>query len=262
MQKIAGYGLGLSRGMTTATSVAAGRRTVAGMNRNSRILFGGARALSYNGVNRPWISNVNSVRFNSTDAKKEEEATKTQETKAEENAAKPEEVSEQSEEMKQIEELKAKLMEKDKQLADMRNLYTKAKADFRNLQESTKKEVQKAKDFALQKFAKDLIVSLDNFELALNAVKEDTLKTNDEVKNLYEGVEMTRSVFEKTLKSYGIDKIDPVGEPFDPNSHEAAFEIPQPDKEPGTVFHVQQAGYTLNSRVLRPAKVGIVKGDD
>ena len=144
----------------------------------------------------------------------------------------------------------------------MKNGYVRAVADFRNLQESTKKEVQKAKDFALQKFSKDLIVSLDNFSLALNAVKEETLASNDEVKNLYEGVDMTRSVFEKTLKSYGIEKIDPIGQPFDPNHHEASFEIPQPDKEPGTVFHVQQPGYTLNSRVLRPAKVGIVKGDN
>lgn len=194
----------------------------------------------------------NVYRFNST---KKEEGEK----------AEPEQASEPVEpevtEDPVITELKAKLSQKDKQLADFKNHYAKAVADFRNLQDSTKKEIQKAKDFALQKFAKDLIVSLDNFQLALQSVKEDTLKTNEEVKNLYDGVEMTRSVFERTLTTHGIEKIDPMGEPFDPNTHEAAFEIPQPDKEPGTVFHVQQPGYTLNSRVLRPAKVGIVKGE-
>ena len=82
------------------------------------------------------------------------------------------------------------------------------------------------------------------------------------MKNLFDGVSMTRNVFEKTLEKHGIQKIDPMGEQFDPNQHEATFEIPQPDKEPGTVFHVQQPGYTLNSRVLRPAKVGLVKGEE
>lgn len=173
-----------------------------------------------------------------------------------------EEPVEEAKEVDPIEELKSNLTQKDKDLADMKNHYARAIADFRNLQESTKKEVQKAKDFALQKFAKDLLESLDNFALALNAVHEDSLKNNVEVKNLYEGVDMTRNIFEKTLNRHGIEKIDPIGEQFDPNQHEATFELPQPDKEPGTVFHVQQPGYTLNSRVLRPAKVGLVKGDN
>ena len=173
-----------------------------------------------------------------------------------------EEPVEEAKEVDPIEELKSNLTQKDKDLADMKNHYARAIADFRNLQESTKKEVQKAKDFALQKFAKDLLESLDNFALALNAVNEDSLKTNAEVKNLYEGVDMTRNIFEKTLSRHGIEKIDPIGEQFDPNQHEATFELAQPDKEPGTVFHVQQPGYTLNSRVLRPAKVGLVKSDN
>ncbi|CAH6720856.1 grpE protein homolog, mitochondrial [[Candida] jaroonii] len=205
----------------------------------------------YNGMRSTY-----GVRFNST--------AKGEEAKAEETAETAESAKSDASEPSEdpvITDLKAKLSQKDKQLADFKNHYAKAIADFRNLQDSTKKEIQKAKDFALQKFAKDLIVSLDNFQLALQSVKEDTLKTNEEVKNLYDGVEMTRSVFERTLTNHGIEKIDPVGEPFDPNTHEAAFEIPQPDKEPGTVFHVQQPGYTLNSRVLRPAKVGIVKGE-
>lgn len=203
------------------------------------------------------------VRFASTEAKPEEEkkeAKPEQASETSEETAKAEAESEAATpEQQAIAELEAKLAQKDKDLADMKNHYARAIADFRNLQESTKKEVQKAKDFALQKFAKDLLESVDNFTLALSAVKEETLSSNAEVKNLYEGVDMTREVFEKTLNRHGIEKIDPLGEPFDPNHHEATFEIPQPDKEPGTVFHVQQPGFTLNSRVLRPAKVGLVK---
>lgn len=206
----------------------------------------------------PMLNKPMSLRFASTDAAKEEqksEEPKSDETSAEQAKAEEEQPTEETVESKLLEKLAAK----DKEAADLKNHYARAIADFRNLQESTKKEVQKAKDFALQKFAKDLLESLDNFNLALNAVKEDTLKTDNEVKNLYDGVSMTRNVFEKTLLKHGISKIDPLGEAFDPNQHEATFELAQPDKQPGTVFHVQQPGYTLNDRVLRPAKVGLVK---
>lgn len=155
--------------------------------------------------------------------------------------------------------LLAKLAEKDKALAEMKNHYSQSIANFRNLQQVTAQEVQKAKDFALQKFAKDLLETLDNFSLALGSVDKQALQDNQEVKNLYRGLSMTRDVLEKTLGKYGVEKIDPMGEQFDPHKHEATFEVPQPDKQPGSIFHVQLLGYTLNKRVLRPAKVGLVK---
>lgn len=209
------------------------------------------------------------VRFNSTKSE-EKESTESTTNAAEKENQKPEEQttngkgneSGEPAEHPEFKELKEKLEKKDKDLALMKNHYAKAKADFRSLQETTKKEVQSAKDFALQKLAKDLLESIDNFNLALDHVKEDTLKANEEVKNLYEGVDMTRNVFEKTLQKHGIEKIEPLGQKFDPNLHEATFEIAQPDKEPGSVFFVQQTGYTLNNRVLRPAKVGVVKSED
>ncbi|CEP60111.1 mitochondrial nucleotide exchange factor MGE1 LALA0_S01e03290g [Lachancea lanzarotensis] len=163
------------------------------------------------------------------------------------------------EEQQKIQELQEKLAAKDKETAEYKDRLLRSVADFRNLQEVTKKDVQKAKDFALQKFAKDLLDSVDNFGHALNAFKPETLKESNEIAELYTGVKMTRDVFEKTLKKHGIEKLDPLGENFDPNKHEATFELPDPKKEPGTVFHVQQVGFTLNSRVIRPAKVGIVK---
>ncbi|SCU79878.1 LAFA_0B06216g1_1 [Lachancea sp. 'fantastica'] len=164
-----------------------------------------------------------------------------------------------SEEQQKIKELQEKLVAKDKESAEYKDRLLRSVADFRNLQEVTKKDVQKAKDFALQKFAKDLLDSVDNFGHALNAFKPETLKESNEIAELYTGVKMTRDVFEKTLKKHGIEKLDPLGENFDPNKHEATFELPDPKKEPGTVFHVQQIGFTLNNRVIRPAKVGIVK---
>ena len=94
------------------------------------------------------------------------------------------------------------------------------------------------------------------------AFKEEDIKKSKEISDLYTGVRMTKDVFENTLRKHGIEKLDPLGEPFDPNKHEATFELAQKDKEPGTVFHVQQLGYTLNDRVIRPAKVGVVKLED
>ncbi|SCW03384.1 LAFE_0G09230g1_1 [Lachancea fermentati] len=164
-----------------------------------------------------------------------------------------------SEEAKKIKDLEGKLTAKDKELAEYKDRLLRSVADFRNLQEVTKKDVQKAKDFALQKFAKDLLDSVDNFGHALNAFKPETLEQSKEISDLYTGVKMTRDVFEKTLKKHGIERMDPMGETFDPHKHEATFEIPNPEKEPGTVFHVQQCGFTLNNRVIRPAKVGVVK---
>ncbi|KAI5966810.1 mge1 [Candida pseudojiufengensis] len=202
------------------------------------------------------------IRFNSTKPTSDESKA-VDENQEQVNANTPSEESQtESTESPEIKLLKEKLDKKDKDLAAMKNHYTRAKADFRHLQETTKKEVQKAKDFALQKFAKELLESVDNFNLALGHVKEDTLKSNEEVKNLYDGVDMTRNIFEKTLGKFGVEKIDPMGEPFDPNLHEATFEVAHPDKEPGTVFFVQQTGYTLNNRVLRPAKVGVVKTEE
>lgn len=162
----------------------------------------------------------------------------------------------------ELQELKQKLQSKDKEAAEFKDRMVRCVADFRNLQEVTKKDVQKARDFALQKFSKDLLESVDNFGHALNAFDAADAKHTTEVKELYAGVKMTRDVFEKTLSKYGIEKLEPLGEQFDPNQHEATFELDQPDKEPGSVFFVQQAGFTLNGRVIRPAKVGIVKSRD
>lgn len=166
-----------------------------------------------------------------------------------------------SAEEKRVKELEDKLAAKTKEAAELKDSLLRSVADFRNLQEVTKKDVQKAKNFALQKFAKDLLESIDNFGHALGAFKDEDLEKSKEISDLYTGVKMTRDVFEKTLRKHGIEKLDPVGEQFDPNKHEATFELAQPDKEPGTVFHVQQLGYTLNDRVIRPAKVGVVKGN-
>lgn len=142
-------------------------------------------------------------------------------------------------------------------------------AEFRNLQERTKRDMQAAKDFAIQKFAKDLVDSVDNFDRALTTIPAEKLSVSAEERNehqqdlitLHEGLKMTENILMSTLKKHGLERFDPSveSEKFNPNEHEATFMTPMAGKEDGTVFHTQQKGFKLNGRILRAAKVGVVK---
>ncbi|GKT87115.1 molecular chaperone [Colletotrichum tofieldiae] len=150
--------------------------------------------------------------------------------------------------------LKKQLEAKEKEAADWKDKCLRTIADFRNLQDRTQREVKQARDFALQKFSKDLIDSIDNLDRALSMTGD-----LQDLANLYEGLKMTDDILMSTLKKHGIERFDPEGEKFNPNEHDATFMAPQPEKEDNTVFHVQQKGFKLNGRVLRAAKVGVVK---
>ena len=144
----------------------------------------------------------------------------------------------------------------------LQDKYLRSVADFRNLQERTAREIKAAKDFAIQRFARDLVESLANLDRALGTVPEEKLKgDNSDLIALHDGIKMTDTILINTLKKHGLERFDPseAAEKFDPNIHEAVFQAPQPDKEDGTCFHTQQKGFKLNGRTLRPAKVGVVK---
>lgn len=136
-------------------------------------------------------------------------------------------------------------------------------ADFENLQKTTDREVAKAKEFALSKFAEDLVKSVDVLELAIGSVSasanakkeanptEDAERIRADFDSLLQGVQMTASNLEKTLARYGVTKFDPVGEKFDPNKHEALFMVPLaaagPDaKESGVVMNTQKTVSTTS----------------
>jgi molecular chaperone GrpE len=201
----------------------------------------------------PSPSSFTTARFYSEEAAK----TKKEETTGESDAAEPEAVDELTKAKQEVETAK-------KETAEFKDRYLRSVADFRNLQESTKREIKKSKELALKSFARDLLETADTFEIALKTLEQEDHSTTEkkvkELKDLIEGVQITQSMFLNTLKRHGLAQIEAVGEKFDPNVHEATFEVPQPDKEEGTVFFVQQPGYYLNGRVLRPAKVGVVKG--
>ncbi|KAI8816754.1 GrpE nucleotide exchange factor, partial [Fimicolochytrium jonesii] len=156
-------------------------------------------------------------------------------------------------------ELKAALAEKEKQIAGLQDVYRCALADAENVRQRTRKEVADTKEYAITKFAKDLLSVADVLDLALKAVPQEQLEENAALKNLYTGVDMTRSNLQATFKRFSIEVFNPQGEVFDPNFHEALFQAPIPDKEPNTVFEVAKIGYKLGNRCLRPAQVGVVQ---
>lgn len=170
---------------------------------------------------------------------------------------------------KTAEELTAALAEKEKKLAEIQDAYLRCLADQENLRVRTRKEITQTQEFAIQKFAKDLLDTVDILGMALNSVpenlrskeeaaKHDLEKVADQLSNLYTGVSMTETELLKILKRHGVERYSPEGEVFDPNLHQALFQAPMPDKEAGTVFSVQKAGFMLKDRVLRPAQVGVV----
>lgn len=139
------------------------------------------------------------------------------------------------------------------------------------MRERSRKEITTTKEFAIQKFAKDLLDTVDILNMALTAVPtdlrekssvsettKDAEKVFDQLTNLYTGVSMTESELVRALKRHGVERENPEGDAFDPNRHQALFQAPMPGKEAGTIFAVQKMGYTLKGRVLRPAQVGVV----
>lgn len=177
-------------------------------------------------------------------------------------AKKAEEGSADKEAKTEEDPVKTELETKKKELLDVTDKLKHSIADFRNLQNQTKREVQAAKDFAIQRFAKDLMDSVDNLDRALANVPAEKLKAgNQDLDNLHDGLKMTETVLMQTLKRHGMERFDPAveSEKFNPNEHEATFMAPQPGKEDGTVFFTQTKGFKLNGRVLRAPKVGVVK---
>ena len=141
--------------------------------------------------------------------------------------------------------------------------YLRSVADFRNLQDRTKRDVANARDFAITRFAKDLLESIDNLDRALETVPADKIgkeDSNRDLMGLYDGLKMTETILMQTLKKHGLERFDPSeqGEKFNPNFHEATFQTKLEGKESGTVFITQQKGFSLNGRVVRAAKVGVV----
>jgi molecular chaperone GrpE len=145
--------------------------------------------------------------------------------------------------------------------ADLKDKMLRLMADMENLRRRTEREIADARTYAVANFARDMLNVADNVRRAIESVPEEARSTAEgPFKALIEGIDLTERDLLKNLERHGVKKLDPQGQKFDPNVHQAMFEIPNADVPNGTVLQVVQSGYVIGERVLRPALVGVSKG--
>ncbi len=147
------------------------------------------------------------------------------------------------------------------EIASLKDKFLRAFAEAENVRRRAEKEIQDAKTYGIASFARDVLNVADDLARALGSVEAEAKATAEGgFKALLDGLELTERGLVKALEKHGIRKIEPKGEKFDPNLHQAMFEVPDPSVPTGTVVQVVQAGYVIGERVLRPAMVGVARG--
>ncbi|MDC8805199.1 nucleotide exchange factor GrpE [Halomonas pacifica] len=149
----------------------------------------------------------------------------------------------------EAEVLAARVEELEQGLAEAKDQALRAAAEAQNVRRRAEQEAEKARKFALEKFVKELLPVVDSLEKALEAMGEEASEAHRE------GVAMTLKMQRDVLTKFGVEMVEPAGEPFDPQVHEAMAMVPNPELEPNTVMDVMQKGYLLNGRLVRPAMV-------
>jgi molecular chaperone GrpE len=144
------------------------------------------------------------------------------------------------------------------QVADLTDRLLRAAAETENIRKRAERERDETRKYAVTRFAEDMLGVADNMARALEAV-DDKLRHDEALKGLIDGVDLTAKELASVLERHGIKQIDPMGEKFDPNLHQAMFELEDAEAEPGTVVKVLRTGYTIGDRLLRPAMVGVAK---
>lgn len=140
-------------------------------------------------------------------------------------------------------------------LASAKEQVLRTQAEMQNLRRRLERDVENAHKYALEKFVGELLPVVDNLERAIQAIDE----TNDEFKAVGEGIELTLKSFQDVLGRFKVAEVDPKGEPFDPELHQAMSMLELQEVQPNTVIDVFQKGYTLNGRLVRPAMVVVAK---
>ncbi|MBY7667999.1 nucleotide exchange factor GrpE [Vibrio anguillarum] len=155
----------------------------------------------------------------------------------------------------QIAQLEAALLSSEAKIQEQKDSVLRAKAEVENMRRRSEQEIDKARKYALSRFAEELLPVLDNLERTIQAADAE----NEVVKPLVEGVELTHKTFIGVVEKFGLKEINPEGETFNPELHQAMSIQESPDHEPNTVMFVMQKGYELNGRVIRPAMVMVSK---
>lgn len=175
----------------------------------------------------------------------------TQETEQVENAEVQQDEQEIAGEEVNIADLIAENAKLQEELSAAKDQALRAAAEAQNARRRAEQDVEKAHKFGQEKIVADLLPVIDNIERALAAIDKD----NEANKGIIEGLELTYKSFIDILTKHKIEQVDPAGEPFDPQLHQAMTQVPNPDVEPNTVIECFQKGYTLHGRLVRPAMV-------
>lgn len=164
-----------------------------------------------------------------------------------------------SEMEKVVTELQTALDDAQKKVDENWQTALRFRADIENVRRQADKDVANAQKYSLEKFANALLPILDSLEQGVANIKPEDMKADERYKSLAEGMQLTLRMFIDTLSKFNVAVVDPLGEPFDPQWHEAMVMQPSADAAPGTVLAVVQRGYRLNDRLLRPARVIVAK---
>jgi molecular chaperone GrpE len=144
--------------------------------------------------------------------------------------------------------------------AELKDKLLRTLAEMENVRRRSEREIADNKTYAIASFARDMLTVGDNLRRAIDAVPKEQRDGRDPALNaLIEGVEMTERGMEQSMSKFGVRRVETAGVKFDPQVHQAMFEVEAPDAQPGTVVQEIQAGYAIGERVLRPALVGIAK---
>lgn len=187
-------------------------------------------------------------------------------TKAPEQTAAPEEVvigdAPDAPEAPEIDARDLEIVTLKEEAASLKDRLLRAAADMDNLRKRAEREKAEATLYAATNFARDLLSVADNMSRALTAVPPEAREQADEAtQNLLAGVELTERELLKVFERYNIRRVETVGAKFDPNLHQALFEVPTKDHPPGTVVQEMQPGFAIGDRCLRPAMVGVAKAE-
>jgi len=147
------------------------------------------------------------------------------------------------------------------QLSELRDKYLRAVAETENMRKRAERDVAETRAYGITAFARDMLAVADNLSRALEAIDPQARAcAAGTLKALLDGVQLTQQDLQQALAKHGVRKLEPEGEKFDPNFHQAMLELPAPEVPAGTVVQVMQPGYAIGERVLRPALVAVAKG--
>lgn len=181
------------------------------------------------------------------------------------NEAEGEEAKEEEEEPKEVTvedklvQANERIAELEMDLVDQKDKVLRTFAEMENVRMITKRDVENAREYSIQSFAKGLLDVADNLERALESVGEENVDESPMLKSMVEGVGMTDKELKKIFKKHGVSQFGEIGDKFDPNVHDALFQYEDPNLDPGVIGQVIKKGFMFKSRTLRPAQVGCIQ---